>query len=72
MRGFWSDEDGLTVLDVLALAFGAAAIGTYIWFRSMDTNFADICIGIFIGVTGQRVGVRIASRIGKGDEDGRI
>lgn len=56
MKGFWNDEDGITVIDILALLFGTAAIASYIWFRRMDTNFADIVVGACLAAAGQKVG----------------
>jgi hypothetical protein len=62
MRGFWNDAEGLTVVEILALAFGLASIAGYLWFREMDTNWADIMIGALIAVAGQKVGVGLVGR----------
>jgi len=67
MRGFWNDEDGLTVTDILALAFGAAAIFAYFRYGAVDTNFADICVGAVLAAAGQKVGnVFVRNRRGGG------
>lgn len=62
MRGFWNDSEGLTVVEILALAFGMASIAGYLWFQEMDTNWADIMIGALLAVAGQRVGTGLVEK----------
>lgn len=72
MRGFWNDADGLTVTDILALAFGAAAIFAYFRYGAIDANFADICIGAVLAAAGQKVGNVFVRSRGSGSSNGTI
>lgn len=56
MKTFWNDEDGLTVVDILAIVLGLGSIGLYWRYGALDTNFADIVVAAILGAAGQKVG----------------
>ena len=63
MKGFWNDKEGLSVVEILALAIGITSCAGYFYFGGiMDTNFADIAIGALIAVAGQKVGDGLTKR----------
>jgi len=57
MKGFWSDAEGITVVEILGIVLGIGTLAAYWKFGSVDTNFADIAIAAIIGVAGQKIGV---------------
>lgn len=76
MKGFWNDEDGMSVLDILSLVFMVAAIATYYMFKHVDPNFADICIGVFLSSAGHKAVIgfgrrnaRISAGVGENKEE---
>lgn len=70
MRGFWNDEDGLTVVDILAITLGLGTGLAYWKFGSVDTNYADIVIAALIASAGQRIGLGITRRGLRGGTEG--
>lgn len=59
MKGFWNDEDGLTVVDILAIVLGLGSMLIYWKFGSIDGNFADIVVAAVVAAAGQKVGMRV-------------
>jgi hypothetical protein len=62
MKTFWNDDDGLTVVDILAISLGLGTILAYWRYGSIDTNYADIVIAALIASAGQKVGLGISRR----------
>ncbi len=62
MKGFWNDANGLTVVDILALALGLGTGLAYWRYGSVDTNYADIVIAALIASAGQAVGLTVTRR----------
>ncbi len=56
MKAFWNDNDGLTVVDILAIMLGLGSLFLYWRYGSMDSNFADIVVAAVLGAAGQKVG----------------
>lgn len=53
MKWFWNDKNGLTVLDVLAIALGLSTPAIYWKHGSVDPNYANIVIAAMMGAAGQ-------------------
>lgn len=62
MKWFGNDEDGLTVVDILAIVLGIATIVLYWRNGNVDTNYADIVVAALLSSAGQKIGVNYMRR----------
>ena len=62
LTGFWNDSDGLTVVEILAIALGIGSAALYWHFGCLDSNFADIVVASILGAAGQKVGYKFAAQ----------
>ena len=62
MKWFGNDDDGLTVVDIVAITLLPVTGIAYWKFCAIDTNYADIFIAALIASAGQKIGVNWTRR----------